>query len=85
MATEAHERGFFGATRRAFVADGAGYNWAIHAGYFREFEPIVDLLHVLCYLYTSACAGSADEAGGWPRYVGWVRACWQGRVTDVLA
>jgi hypothetical protein len=84
VATEAHQRGFFGATRRAFVADGAGYNWAIHAGYFREFEPIVDLLHVLCYLYASACAVSADEASGWSRYVGWVRAVWQGRAGEVL-
>lgn len=85
VATEAHERGFFGATRRAFVADGAAYNWAIHTGYFRDFEPIVDLLHVLCYLYTAAQAGSADEAGGWTRYVGWVRAVWQGRASEVLA
>ena len=84
VATEAHERGFFGATRRAFVADGAAYNWAIHAGYFRQFEPIVDLLHVLSYLYTSAQAVSADEASGWARYVGWVRACWQGRASEVL-
>lgn len=84
VATEAHERGFFGATRRAFVADGAGYNWAIHAGYFREFEPIVDLLHVLCYLYTAAQAVSADEAGGWTRYVAWVRAVWLGRAGEVL-
>ncbi len=84
VATEAHERGFFGAKRRAFVADGAAYNWAIHAGYFREFEPIVDLLHVLCYLYTSAQAGSADEASGWSRYAGWVRAVWQGRAGEVL-
>ena len=84
VATEAHQRGFFGATRRAFVADGAGYNWALHRGYFADFEPIVDLLHVLCYLYTSAQAGSADEATGWTRYVGWVRAVWQGRVGEVL-
>ena len=84
VAAEAHERGFFGATRRAFVGDGAAYNWAIHAGYFRDFEPIVDLLHVLCYLYTAACAVSADEASGWARYVGWVRAVWQGRADEVL-
>ena len=85
VAAEAHERGFFGAKRRAFVADGAAYNWAIHAGYFRDFEPIVDLLHVLCYLFTSACATNADEANGWTRYVRWVRACWQGRAAEVLA
>jgi hypothetical protein len=85
VAAEAHERGFFGATRRAFVADGAGYNWAIHAGYFREFEPIVDLLHVLCYLFTSAQAGSAGETAGWVRYTDWLRAVWQGRADEVLA
>jgi hypothetical protein len=84
VASEAHQRGFFGATRRAFVADGAGYNWSIHAGYFRDFEPIVDLLHVLCYLYTSAQAVSADEASGWTQYVTWVRAVWQGRAGEVL-
>ncbi len=84
VASEAHQRGFFGAKRRAFVADGAAYHWATHAGYFREFEPIVDLLHVLCYLYTSAQAGGADEANGWTRYVGWVRAVWQGRASEVL-
>jgi hypothetical protein len=85
VATEAHERGFFAAKRRAFVGDGAAYNWAIHAGYFREFEPVVDLLHVLCYLYTSAQAVSEDEASGWTRYGGWVRAVWQGRAGEVLA
>lgn len=84
VASEAHQRGFFGAKRRAFVGDGAAYNWAIHRGYFRDFEPIVDLLHVLCYLYTSAQAVSADEASGWTRYVAWARAVWQGRAAEVL-
>ena len=84
VAAEAHQRGFFGAKRRAFVADGAAYNWSIHQGYFREFEPIVDLLHVLCYLYTSAQAVSADEASGWTQYLRWVRAVWQGRAGEVL-
>jgi len=84
VAAEAHERGFFGAKRRAFVADGAGYNWAIHRGYFADFEPIVDLLHVLCYLYTSAQAVSEGEGSGWTRYVTWLRAVWQGRAGEVL-
>jgi len=84
VATEAHERRFFAAERRAFVADGAAYNGSIHAGYFREFEPIVDLLHVLCYVSTSACVVSADEAQGWTQYGKWLRACWQGRVAEVL-
>src|SRR5262249_59642068 len=84
MAAEARERHFYEAPRRAFVADGMAYNWSIHEGYFRDFEPVVDLLHVLCYLYSSARAVNADEAGGWSQYLAWLRACWQGRVGEVL-
>lgn len=84
MAAEAQERHFPGAKRRAFVADGAAYNWSIHDGYFRDYEPVVDLLHVLCYLYASARAVGADESSGWSVYVVWMRACWQGRVADVV-
>jgi hypothetical protein len=83
-AAEAQERHFYQAPRRAFVADGSAYNWSIHEGYFRDFEPVVDLLHVLCYVYSSARAVSADEASGWEQYLAWMRACWQGRVADVL-
>jgi hypothetical protein len=84
VAAEARERHFYEAGRRAFVADGAAYNWSIHAGYFRDFEPVVDLLHVLCYVYSSARAVSPDEASGWSQYLTWMRACWQGRVGEVL-
>jgi hypothetical protein len=84
VAAGAQERHFYRARRRAFVADGAAYNWSIHAGYFPDFEPVVDLLHVLCYVYSSARAVSPDEAGGWRQYEAWMRACWQGRVAEVL-
>jgi hypothetical protein len=84
VAAEAQGRHFYQAKRRAFVADGAAYNWSIHAGYFRDFEPIVDLLHVLCYLYSSGRAVGVDEASGWSQYEVWLRACWQGRVAEVL-
>lgn len=84
VAAEARQRHFYESPRRAFVADGAAYNWSIHAGYFRDFEPVVDLLHVLCYLYSSARAVCADESSGWSQYVVWMRACWQGRVAEVL-
>jgi len=85
MAAEAQERHFYEASRRAFVADGAAYNWAIWQGYFSDFEPVVDFLHVVCYLYSSARAVSADESSGWSKYLVWMRACWQGRVADVLS
>src|SRR5262249_22584528 len=84
MAAEAQQRGFYAAKRRAFVADGAAYNWGIHRGYFADFEPIVDLLHVLCYVYLAAHAVGEGEEGRWATYVGWLRACWQGRVAEVI-
>ena len=84
MAAEAQERRFYDAPRRAFVADGTAYNWAIRDNYSRDFEPIVDLLHVPCYVYLSARAVTADEARGWSKYVEWMRACWQGRVGEVI-
>jgi hypothetical protein len=84
MAAEAQERGFYDARRQAFIADGAAYNWGIHRGYFADFEPIVDLLHVLCYLYLSAHAVGEDDASRWGIYVAWLRACWRGRVDEVI-
>jgi hypothetical protein len=84
MAAEAQRRGFFDAKRKAFVADGAAYNWTIQRGYFADFEPIVDFLHVLCYLYLAGWAVGEYEAGRWRTYVGWLTACWQGRVAEVI-
>jgi hypothetical protein len=85
VAGEAHSRRFYQASRRAFVADGAAYNWKIQRGYFPDFEPIVDFLHVLCYLFLAAQAVVPTAAEGWSLYVGWLRSCWQGRVSEVLA
>ena len=85
MAAEAQSRNFYAAKRRAFVADGAAYNWTIHRGYFADFEPIVDLLHVVCYLFGAAQAVSSDQTQGWTRYQEWLRLVWQGRVSEVIA
>lgn len=85
VAGEAHARDFYAASRRAFVADGLAYNWSIQRGYFSDFEPIVDFLHVLCYLYKAAYGLGRDEASRWSRYEGWLRQCWQGRVAEVVA
>jgi hypothetical protein len=84
LAAEAQERHFFEAKKQAFVADGLGYNWTIHRGYFSSFVPIVDFLHVLCYVYAAARAVHEEESSGWSQYLLWLRACWQGRVQDVL-
>ena len=84
VAAEAQSRNFFATPRRAFVADGQAYNWTIHRGYFPDFVPVVDLLHVVCYLFAAAQAVEA-EGDRWPQYVAWLRACWQGRVAEVIA
>jgi hypothetical protein len=84
VAGEAHSRRFYQASRRALVADGQAYNWAIQRGYFPDFEPIVDFLHVLCYVYLAAQAVGVAEAERWSLYVDWLSACWQGRVSAVL-
>lgn len=84
VAAEAQSRNFYAAARRAFVADGAAYNWAIQRGYFPDFEPIVDLLHVVCYLFSAAQA-VGGEGERWPLYSTWLRAVWQGRATEVVA
>lgn len=84
LAGEAQRRGFYQASRQAFVGDGQAYNWTIHRGYFPHFEPIVDFLHVLCYVYLAAWAVGGEQAQRWSLYLGWLRACWQGRVSEVL-
>jgi hypothetical protein len=84
LAGEAQARDFYAAARRAFVADGQQYNWTIQRGYFPDFVPIVDFLHVIGYVFTAAYALAGDEAQRWARYVQWLRACWQGRGAEVV-
>jgi hypothetical protein len=84
VAAEAQRRAFYSASRRAYVADGLKYNWAIWRGYFRDFEPIVDFLHVLCYLFLAAYAVGGAELERWLRYVRWLQSCWRGQVGEVI-
>ncbi len=84
MAAEAQERDFYQAPRKAFVSDGAPGNWGSHRGYFPDFEPIADVLHVLCYLYRGAWGAGDTDANQWSTYVTWLHACWQGRVGEVI-
>jgi hypothetical protein len=83
MAAEAQSRDFYAARRRAFVADGQAYNWSIQRGYFADFVPIVDLLHVVCYLFKTAQAVET-ETERWPLYLRWLRSCWRGQAAEVV-
>jgi hypothetical protein len=84
VAAEAQRRNFFAATLRAFLGDGGLWIWTIHRLFFPTFEPIVDFVHVLTYVYLAAKAlgGGADAI--WERYLRWAQACWQGRVAEIL-
>jgi hypothetical protein len=84
VAAEAHRRNFFAAQKRAFLGDGGSWIWTLQRTLFPTFQPIVDFVHVLTYVYLAAKAvgGSASEI--WERYVNWATACWQGRVATVL-
>ncbi len=84
VAAEAQERDFYRAQRKAYLGDGAAYNWWIQRTYFADFEPINDFLHVLCYIYLAAWGVGANEEERWSIYLGWLRACWQGRVAEVI-
>lgn len=85
VGAEARARNFEAASRRAFVGDGQAYNWAIQRRWFSEYVPVVDFIHVLGYVWQAASATGTSEAARWDRYVRWMRGCWQGRVSDVLA
>jgi hypothetical protein len=86
MAAEADARGFYAAPKRAYLGDGQGYNWTIQQRHFPTFTPIADFVHVIEYLYEAAKAQHADEpALRWQQYVDWATACWQGRVSEVIA
>jgi len=84
VAAEAQERDFYQAKRKAYVSDGAAYNWSIHRGYFADFEPITDFLHALCYVFGAAWGVGSNDQERWSIYEKWLRACWQGRVGEVI-
>jgi hypothetical protein len=84
VAAEAQARGFFETGRQAFLGDGQRYNWWIQRAYFSDAVPIADFLHVLPYVYAAAYAVHRDTQAQWSQYEQWMRACWQGRVGEVI-
>ena len=84
LAAEAQARNFYAAAKGAYLGDGQQYNWTIQRGYFPNFKAINDFIHVICYLYLAGWATGQDEEQRWQRYEGWMRACWQGRVDEVI-
>ena len=83
VAAAARDKGFQGATRKAFVADGSANNWTLRGRYFGSFEPVLDFIHALAYVYAAALAGRAF-AVGWECYQKWIAWVWQGEVAKVI-
>ena len=83
VAAAARDKGFQGATRKAFVADGSANNWTLRGRYFGSFEPVLDFIHALAYVYAAALAGRTF-AVGWECYQKWIGWVWQGEVAKVI-
>lgn len=84
LASEAYQRRFTAAERKAFVADGSESNWGVWRRHFSDYEPILDFIHVLTYVYAAAMAGRVMQAG-WRAYREWAQWIWSGEVDRVIA
>lgn len=84
MAAEADSRGFYAASKQAFVADGLPYNWTIQKRHFPTFTPILDFPHALERIFGAARSVREHLDEGWNLYLRWARSCWEGRVQDML-
>jgi hypothetical protein len=63
LVSEAHQRGFGAAERKAFIADGSEANWGVWRRHFRDYTPILDFIHALTHVYAAARAGQGAAAG----------------------
>lgn len=82
VASEAQQRGFYQAARRAFLGDGQAWNWTLQATHFSDFVAITDFVHPLGYVYEAAKILAPTDY--WPLYLRATTACWQGRVASFL-
>jgi hypothetical protein len=84
VAVEARRRRFFEASRKAFLGDGLKWNWTLQERWFPDFEPILDFVHPMKYVYEASQVVADDEASAWSLCQRWLEWCWQGRVSLVL-
>ena len=83
LAAAAWARGFFAASRRAFLGDGLRSNWTVWKRFFPTFTPILDFIHALTHIYSAATAGQ-PAAAGWDRYEQAIRLVWCGEIDTLL-
>jgi hypothetical protein len=84
LVSEAYQRRFPAALRKAFVADGSDANWGVWRRHFSDYVPILDFIHALTYVYAAAMAGQSLK-DGWQAYRQWAQWIWSGQVDRVIA
>jgi hypothetical protein len=87
VAAEVQRRGLDQAARKGYICDGQKYNWTLFEMHLSPsgFIGILDVLHLLAYLYAAAQAvGGKGTVRAWGLYEAWLRLAWAGRVTDLL-
>jgi len=84
LACAAYLAGLAKAQRKAFVADGARAIWGVWRARFSSYEPILDFIHAMTYVYEAAKAIGQDVGGGWRLYAEWITWTWQGQVGRVI-
>ena len=87
MAAEVDRRGLDRVARKGCVCDGQKWNWTLFALHLLPsgFIGILDLIHLVSYLYGAAHAAAPDGTAAWSRYEQWLRWAWSGQVGQVLA
>jgi hypothetical protein len=86
VAAEVHRRGLHTAARKAYVCDGQKYNWSIYQMHLvmLGFLAVLDVVHLVGYLYAAAQAAAGKGTGAWALYERWLRWAWGGRVKELL-
>ncbi len=85
-ATAAHQRGLDLARRKAYVGDGQQSNWSIFEMHFQPwgFIAIVDIIHLITYLYAAGMAAYSKGSDGWEFYCCLLKLAWKGQVDPLL-
>jgi hypothetical protein len=86
VAAEVQRRGLDRAARKACVCDGQHYNWTLFEMHLLPsgFIGILDVVHLIAYLYGAAHAWKKDATEAWKQYEHWLRQAWSGEVSKVL-
>lgn len=85
MNREARRRCFPKAAAKAFLGDGLAWNWTLWKIHFPTFEPILDFMHAIEYVYAAAVVmHTGKDAAAWACYMTWAQQCWSGEVAKVI-